>query len=570
MKPRLPALIAPPRAPGGAEGAGGGSTNSPRRTMASLCHAWIAIARSHSKFTCFKIVVCVALTVTFIVFVPSTHIIQRVGSRVEAELAPRTAQVGRRPWALDTTSTIPDHEDENQDRPQLRQDKQSADVIEGEDETSRSSSPPPSELDKTVDRPLSENEKPSRCKRTLLFKMAGLHGFGSEVLMLARMAVLADMLDYSLLIDSSKWNYGPWESIFQTPALDCEPPPSTTRRGRIRFDRKARMLDEAAIRKSWATVNHVVWSTRDNAGLDRALVDMLTSASEMDSLHKRDLEQMAADRAGLTTPGPKLASQLVPSALQAVFTRQSQSFLNLWSLSRPAAVCVQSARANLSPLIQKLLVAQQMDGEASPIVIGMHLRLGDKCKEINKIGPQALKNGLGRRSTLPEATPTKTSKLDDRSIKKYLTAATTLVERIRRGDVDALLDVSLDERPVLLVASDSPTASSAFAKHKLGRAFNVIDIADLERSEAAAPNESPQGEDRMLTAENGFEESKFNKLPLEGRERVALGFVCDITILDQVSHGLVMSASSNVGRMLALLGGEQKIKQGLIASVDTR
>ncbi|SCV70635.1 BQ2448_3397 [Microbotryum intermedium] len=571
MKPRLPALITPPGSPGGAGGAG--SAGSPRRAMAKMRHASIVIARSHSKFTYFRIVVCVALTATFIFFVPSQQMIQRVRSRVEAELASRTARVGRQPWALDDSNIIHPHDRERHHRPQLRQDKQKADMTEGEDGTSRGSSSPPSRFEKiykTVDRPLSENEKPSRCKRTLLFKMAGLHGFGSEVLMLARMAVLAEIFHYSLLIDSSGWNYGSWESVFQNPALDCEPPPPTTWRGRIRFDRKARMLDEAAIRKSWATVNHVVWSTRDNAGLDRALLDILTSSSEMDSLHKQDLEQIVqppvVDRAGLTTPGPKIASQLVPSALQDVFTRQTQSLSNLWRLSRQAAVRVRAARASLQSLIRQSRVAQQICGDASPIVIGMHVRLGDKYREVDKIGPQALKNALGRRSTLPQATPTKASELDDRAIKKYLTAATTLVERIRRSDVD----VSFDERPVLLIASDSPTASTAFAKHKLGRAFNVIDIADLERSEAPAPNESPQGKDPMLISEIGFDESKFNMLPLEDRERVAQGFVRDITILDQVSHGLVMSASSNVGRMLAVLGGEQKIEQGLIASVDTR
>ncbi|SGY19758.1 BQ5605_C006g03747 [Microbotryum silenes-dioicae] len=610
MKPRLPALVTPPSSPGGAGAVG--STGSPRRAMAKVRHASIAIARSHSKFAYFRILICIVLTAAFVVFGPSEKILLGVRHRIEAELASRNVR-DERPWVPGETGTAqpPGHEHRHDDEHKHRHHSslapanQSAHMTDGGDEPLAQSSSPPSRLDKiynAVERPVSTNEKPAICKRTLLFNMAGafrfalknssfgvmifsawlaklirpqlvvlhsgLHGFGSEVLMLTRMAVLAEMFNYSLLVDSSRWNYGSWEAVFQAPALDCKPPPSTTWRARIKFDRKARTLDKAAVRKSWATFDHVTWRSRDNDGLDKALLDTLTSSSEMDVLHHQDLKELvhpAADRASLTTPELKLASQLVPSALQVIFTRQAQSLSALWRLSRPAAVRVRAARANLKSLTRQLRAAQQLSGDASPIIIGMHVRLGDKYKEINRIGPQAMMDSGGR-STLPQATPTKTSHLDDRAIEKYLVAAINLVERVRRNGVV----LSLDERPVLLVASDSLTVSTAFAKHKLGRAFNVIDIADLDPSEAIAPDESIHGKQRMRVAENGFDELEFNMLPFEARERVAQGFVRDITILAQVTHGLVMSASSNVGRMLALLGGEEKIEQGLIASVDTR
>ncbi|KDE02918.1 hypothetical protein MVLG_06564 [Microbotryum lychnidis-dioicae p1A1 Lamole] len=577
MKPRLPALVTPPSSPGGAGAVG--SAGSPRRAMAKVRHASIAIARSHSKFAYFRILICIVLTAAFVVFGPSEKILLGVRHRIEAELASRNVR-DERPWVPGETGTAqpPGHEHRHNDEHKHRHysslapANQSAHMTDGGDEPLAQSSSPPSRLDKiynAVERPVSTNEKPAICKRTLLFNMAGLHGFGSEVLMLTRMAVLAEMFNYSLLVDSSRWNYGSWEAVFQAPALDCKPPPSTTWRARIKFDRKARTLDKAAVRKSWATFDHVTWRSRDNDGLDKALLDTLTSSSEMDVLHHQDLKELvhpAADRASLTTPELKLASQLVPSALQVIFTRQAQSLSALWRLSRPAAVRVRAARANLKSLTRQLRAAQQLSGDASPIIIGMHVRLGDKYKEINRIGPQAMMDTSGGRSTLPQATPTKTSHLDDRAIEKYLVAAINLVERVLRTGVV----LSLDERPVLLVASDSLTVSTAFAKHKLGRAFNVIDIADLDPSEAIAPDESIHGKQRMRVAENGFDELEFNMLPFEARERVAQGFVRDITILAQVTHGLVMSASSNVGRMLALLGGEEKIEQGLIASVDTR
>lgn len=48
------------------------------------------------------------------------------------------------------------------------------------------------------------------CRRTLLFRFAGSHGFASEYLIFLRVALLAKRFDYELIIDDSHWNYGRW------------------------------------------------------------------------------------------------------------------------------------------------------------------------------------------------------------------------------------------------------------------------------------------------------------------------------------------------------------------------
>ena len=66
-------------------------------------------------------------------------------------------------------------------------------------------------------------------------------------------------------------------------------------------------------------------------------------------------------------------------------------------------------------------------------------------------------------------------------------------------------------------------------------------------------------------------ETAFNRLPLAQRIALTRIFVRDVTVLSTRSDALVMSASSNVGRLMTLLCGEQKaLRLGRVRSVDTR
>ena len=59
------------------------------------------------------------------------------------------------------------------------------------------------------------------CRRTLLYRFAGSHGFASEYLIFLRIAMLAKIYGYALFIDDSKWNYGHWNEYIHIFHLIC-------------------------------------------------------------------------------------------------------------------------------------------------------------------------------------------------------------------------------------------------------------------------------------------------------------------------------------------------------------
>lgn len=66
-------------------------------------------------------------------------------------------------------------------------------------------------------------------------------------------------------------------------------------------------------------------------------------------------------------------------------------------------------------------------------------------------------------------------------------------------------------------------------------------------------------------------EANHNALPLTERVAHARLFVRDLTVLAWEADGVVLTASSNTGRLMALLAGVQKaVVDGRVRSLDTR
>jgi hypothetical protein len=59
-------------------------------------------------------------------------------------------------------------------------------------------------------------------------------------------------------------------------------------------------------------------------------------------------------------------------------------------------------------------------------------------------------------------------------------------------------------------------------------------------------------------------------MTLPARVTLTKTFVRDISLLAEHADGLVLTASSNVGRLLLLLAGEDKVLEGRVRSLDTR
>ena len=62
------------------------------------------------------------------------------------------------------------------------------------------------------------------CKRVLLYRFEGTHGFSSELMHYLRAGVIAQKLGYTLLADDSGWNYGALSDYFLPRLIHCRPP----------------------------------------------------------------------------------------------------------------------------------------------------------------------------------------------------------------------------------------------------------------------------------------------------------------------------------------------------------
>ena len=240
-------------------------------------------------------------------------------------------------------------------------------------------------------------------------------------------------------------------------------------------------------------------------------------------------------------------------------------------------------------------------------IVLLILRLGDKYLEAAHIGPQAYAKGVPHHTSNGPG-------LHHDVVTSYLTAATEHVFSL----LTTSLGFSSSEarptewvgKPTLIVMSDDSRAWQAFAEHKLGQRFRVVGtpVAELsaaelsveslpqdkkmvkivqkeERSEGEAPLD-PLGKSggfvRPLIFRTPFRvadpiilgspqnETSFNRMSLSARVALTKAFVRDITLLARHTDGLVLTASSNVGRLLLLLAGEKKALEGRVRSLDTR
>lgn len=245
-------------------------------------------------------------------------------------------------------------------------------------------------------------------------------------------------------------------------------------------------------------------------------------------------------------------------------------------------------------------------------------RLGDKYMEASHIGPQAYAKDL-----VPEPVITTAPGLHAALLESYLESAVSLVDSILATSAGAW-----QGKPTLVVMSDDGDAWKAFGQHKLGRSFRVVgtpiavvdnEEREVKRDEGAEKvkgqgkkmvkevkklgKRAAEGED-PLKKDGGFvsplspsrskrlppsssltfptlshstpslmqNEISFNAMALSSRVSLTKTFVRDVSLLAKHADGLVLTASSNVGRLLMLLAGPEKANalEGRVKSLDTR
>lgn len=244
--------------------------------------------------------------------------------------------------------------------------------------------------------------------------------------------------------------------------------------------------------------------------------------------------------------------------------------------------------------------------------------------EASHIGPQAYAKDL-----VPEPIVTSTPGLHSDALVSYLTAATELVSSILTTSLDHVSSAASPSawkgKPTLVIMSDDGDAWKSFADHKLGKRFRVVGtpVAKLEgnfelakaeakgkkmvkKTKKLIKRQDEKGVD-PLAKDGGFvsdfvglshrswteltvgtpvssaisppsislsptpqNEISFNSMALSARVALTKTFVRDVSLLAEHADGLVLTASSNVGRLLLLLAGEEKVLESRVRSLDTR
>ncbi|GAA6059795.1 hypothetical protein JCM10212_003690 [Sporobolomyces blumeae] len=520
------------------------------------------------------------------------------------------------------------------------------------------------------------------CRRTFLFRFAGLHGQGSELNLLLRLSALSTHYGYTFLTDSTSWNYGPFTSYFaplepvlpraypsnDAPSRPCRPPGPRARRVRVKLterdldtmsERDRDGEDRGQWRPNWSQYNHVVWGpTRDMDGLDATILRLFVDQDLLAGLHESDLRTLEDESnvgAEEGSRGKALGGSLgvegtVPGLFGDIFERLADEAKKVWRVNDEVRKSIEELEERLD-LAQTGARVEDDDGaipkSADNLVVGMHVRLGDKFLEADRIGPQAFANSdsaapAGSPPSPYSATYAAPTGLQQGLITSYYAAAIDAVNHLLpplsadaklaletefplapttasppADQVRYLLDKSAHwhanegagttQRPTLVLMSDDSGAVDQFQAHPLSTRFRVVGTArstassrdgqrmakvvlkkDKKAVEKRQVDRGPEGRRRphwkiaqqAKEAEQagpssggpdvpaGFNENTFNSLPLADRIAQSRDFVRDVTLLSTRSDALVITGSSNVGRLMALLMGSRA--RGRIVSLDTR
>lgn len=304
--------------------------------------------------------------------------------------------------------------------------------------------------------------------------------------------------------------------------------------------------------------NHIVWGHRDMDGLDATFRALFIGRKGLERLQAQDqarwmAAKLAAEDQTLfsTADAEEEAQVLVPPAFRNAYKVQRTVLMDVW---RPNA----DLRAMMDDL--KLHLAPSDSPGPSPtadrVVIAAHVRLGDKHRELSHLLPRS----MGHR-------PNEKPGLHNGLLAAFYGAAERTVDGVlarghghERKVIHNGGESWEGRKATLAVMSDDVGAVAAFERHRQSIHWRVASTSppDTQRSTAGQQK-------------GGFRETAFNHLPLAARVHMAQKFVADLTILALESDGIVLTASSNVGRLMSLLAGEEKaIVKKRVTSLDTR
>ncbi|GAA5907067.1 hypothetical protein JCM6882_005160 [Rhodosporidiobolus microsporus] len=409
------------------------------------------------------------------------------------------------------------------------------------------------------------------CARTLLVYLGHSHrGFGSLFNGLLRTAAVAEHYGYEVFVVEQEWMYGSLDDYFSRPNRTCTAygTPDWSSRPEMKSD-----LDESPL--AWLSHNHLR-EFRSGSSSVPSTSFLHTFPSQELSFPSHSVDYMDALFLSLFAPSPpetltalhadEVASYpprlpldgfaTVPVPMHGMMDVLERQAGKWWRPNGEVATAVEAAKVEIEREVRER-------GKQRP-VIGVHVRLGDKCNELHNPSYSPLRYAdpptLQRfRSTLgaacsaspPSSLAQSTGPMDSSTASTYATAVCLAARSVSR-------QWRTKTSPLVLVMSDDLGAVEELK--------GVVEGGEVRGMGEFGRRDEEGGEGE----EKGFSSKRFGELPLDHRIASTRTFIRDLTLLGSLADAFVFTGSSNVGRLLAVLGGTEKAKAGRDYSCDVR
>ncbi|KAH9825111.1 hypothetical protein DFH28DRAFT_1216022 [Melampsora americana] len=367
------------------------------------------------------------------------------------------------------------------------------------------------------------NELPM-CTKTMLYRLEGIVGFGSELSLYTEAAAVASLLNYTMLLDDSKWNYGKLSDYFDITPLECRPPTNWREMPRTRFSNLGSKESDH------------VWATRDTPEGYNSYILQQVDPRAIDTHAVWNMINHREQRIILP------AVQNLHHSLTPIFDAKSEGYRHIW---RPNRLILDEVKKLKHEFNQKMLALQNKHSQSTSLagsdsnstivrkMISVQFRMGDKIKENVGWKPAEI---FGMKSAQSNPQP--------------------FFEVVRSYVPDWKTSKDL---PALFVLSDDPEA--ALKKFDEHQSFYLAS----QRFPLVIP---PRAISNIT--DHGHQQSTFNSAPLNVRRKLAIALIRDLTFAVENSESIVCSSSSNLCNLMFHLRGSEDLigPTGSCRSVD--
>ncbi|KAH9815140.1 hypothetical protein DFH28DRAFT_1165413 [Melampsora americana] len=363
------------------------------------------------------------------------------------------------------------------------------------------------------------------CARTFLFVFTNLAGLGSELDIYTSAAATASLLNYSVVVDDSTWNYGKLSDYFDVEPLPCQLPKNWKDMPRALFSNAGKNQPDH------------VWSSRNDLVNNPAFRNYLMQYMDDRAANTHSVWNMVNYREQRTILP---AYQNVHHTMKTIFDAKSEAYRRIW---RPNKAVLEEIMKLKREINKQMLDNKQANHKSSPNfglesplarkLMTIHFRLGDKARENHDVTPA---EHIGMKLAQGNPHP-------------YLEVIRSFVPDWK----------SSKELPALFILSDDPqTALDKFNQQQ-----------SLYSPDNRFPLLLPPNEEHT---EHGHLEKSFNSAPLSVRIQMGITLIRDITFAVDHSEGIVCSGSSNICKLMFHLRGSQDAigPNGTVRSVDVR